>query len=265
MANTIITTVTGGFNGGATIEVDVDSVTVFTATGDSPYNLAYTPSSGTFTLNGESEAITITPPPTSQSNLTITFSGVYSQTYSVPYVGGNTSYGYNFSQTYTYTQPEPPTPTEGFQIQLLKYTGENNRINKRPYIKERFTMNGFLRAESSIIKPIIVFEKTTPPQNNDYNYMYISAFKRYYFIDNIETLVNGVWRISASVDVLFTYAEDILNNKVIINKTSEYTKGNLYLNDGSYVMDSHKYDEVKQFPTGLSEQGYNILICAGGV
>ena len=151
------------------------------------------------------------------------------------------------------------------QIQLLKYTGENNRINKRPYITERFTMEGAMVNESSIINPVILFEKTTPPQNNDYNYMYISAFKRYYFIENIETVINGMWRISASVDVLFTYADDILNNKVIIDKSSEYPKSNLYLNDGSFVMDSHKYDEIKEFPTGLSEQGYNILICAGGV
>lgn len=150
------------------------------------------------------------------------------------------------------------------QIQLLRYTGENNRIDKSGRLSGAYAMDGTLRDTSSIINPVIRIEKSTPPQNNDYNYMYIDAFKRYYFIEDITAVRKGLWEISGRVDVLFTYATDILNNKVIIDKTSQIDHANVYLNDGSFVMDSHKYNQVKQFPSGLSNDGYNILICAGG-
>ena len=151
-----------------------------------------------------------------------------------------------------------------FQIQLMRYTGENNRIVKSPYITDIWACNGNLRNESSILKPTIIIEKATEPMNTDYNYMYIDKFKRYYFITDIISKVNSIWEIHGKVDVLYTYGTEILNSRCIIDKVEDKTLSNVYLNDGSFVMDSHKFNQVKQFPNGLSEQGYNILICAGG-
>lgn len=151
------------------------------------------------------------------------------------------------------------------QIQLYRYTGENNRVDKSGMISGTYTMNGYLRDQSSAINPVIRIEKTTPPTTGGYNYMYISDFDRYYFITDIVAMREDLWEIHGKVDVLYTYSTDILNSRVIIDKTSDISKANLYLNDGSFVMDSHKYNEVKQFPTGLSTDGYNILICEGGV
>ena len=110
-----------------------------------------------------------------------------------------------------------------------------------------------------------MIEKATPPQNNKYNYMYIGAFQRYYFINDIVSIHNKLWEIQARVDVLYTYMADILNAKCIVDKVEDVNKSNVYINDGSFVMDSHKFNQVIQFPNGLSEQGSNILICAGGV
>lgn len=151
-----------------------------------------------------------------------------------------------------------------FQLKLMRCTAEHNRINKTPYISGEWVANGTLKSDTSIIKPVIILEKATPPQDNKYNYMYIGAFKRYYYITDIRSLRNGLWEISGVCDVLHTYREDIYNAKCIIDKSEGFATANLYLNDGSFVMDSHKYNEVIQFPYGLSEQGNNILICSGG-
>lgn len=91
-------TVTGGYNGGAIITVKYDGNSVFTATGNSPYNLAYNPSGGSFTdANGVTVTITITPPASSSGKLIISLSGgiVYT-TGEISPQGSNTSYGYNF-------------------------------------------------------------------------------------------------------------------------------------------------------------------------
>ena len=150
------------------------------------------------------------------------------------------------------------------QIQLMKCTSEPYRLDKTGYISTTYTMNGSLRDKSSIIKPVILIQKPTPLPQGQYNYMYIPDFERYYFIDDIIARVNNVWELYAHVDVLFTYCSSIKNTKCVISKTENFDKANLYLNDGSFVMDSRKYNQVIQFPNGLPQTGQNILICAGG-
>lgn len=152
------------------------------------------------------------------------------------------------------------------QITLLRCTAEKERVDKTAYIFGSWICDGSLKEDTSIITPVIEIEKNTPPMNNKYNYMQIPAFgNRYYFIEDISVTYNNRWRIRAKCDVLFTYKTDILNSKVIIDKTEEPGKANMYFDDGSFLMDCRKYNQVLKFPAGLPQEGYNILICAGGV
>lgn len=149
------------------------------------------------------------------------------------------------------------------QIDLFTCTAERNRVNKSEYISNRFTMNGTIKIPTSAMNVVIEIEKTNPVKYG-YNYMYINEFGRYYFIDDIKTVSNNRWIITASVDVLFSFMADILSTSAIIDKTENELNANLYLDDGSFVMDSRKYNQVKEFPNGLNENGSYILICAGG-
>lgn len=149
------------------------------------------------------------------------------------------------------------------QIQLMRYVGEKKRINKSAFITNVFAINGTLIEECDTLNPVILIEKNNNPLNNDYNYMYVPEFKRYYFI-SFENTCKNMWRIHGKVDVLYSHMSDILRNQCIIDKTENIEKANLYMNDGSFVMDSRKYNQVYHFPTGLSSSGHNILIVAGG-
>lgn len=149
------------------------------------------------------------------------------------------------------------------QIDLFTCTAERNRVNKENFISNRFTMDGTIKAQTSAMDIVLQIEKTNPVIYK-YNYMYIAEFDRYYFIDDIETLGMSRWLIKAHVDVLYSFMYDILSTSAIIDKVEEETKANLYLDDGSFVMDSRKYNEIKEFPSGLNENGSYILICAGG-
>lgn len=149
------------------------------------------------------------------------------------------------------------------QIDLFTCNAERNRVNKSSFISNRFTMNGTIKDITSAMDVVIEIEKTNPVKYN-YNYMFISEFNRYYFIDDIKLLGNNRWLISGSVDVLYSFMNDILNTTTIIDKSENEENSNLYLDDGSFVMDSRKYNEVKEFPNGLNENGSYILICAGG-
>lgn len=150
------------------------------------------------------------------------------------------------------------------QIDLFVCKAERNRVNKSEYLLNRFTMDGSIRKVTSALNLVIDIEKSNPLKY-DYNYMYISEFKRFYFIDDVSSVRNGLWTISATVDVLMSFKDDILTTECIIDKVENEMTANLYLDDGSFVMDSRKYNEIKEFPNGLNETGKYILICAGGV
>lgn len=149
------------------------------------------------------------------------------------------------------------------QIDLFTCKAERNRVNKSDYISNRFTLQGNIKSSTSVTNIVIEIAKSNPVIY-EYNYMYIGEFNRYYFIDDITNVSANRWIITASVDVLFSFMNDILETSAIIEKVENEVTANLYLDDGSFVMDSRKYNEIKEFPSGLNENGSYILICAGG-
>ena len=150
------------------------------------------------------------------------------------------------------------------QIDLFVCNAEHNRVDKTAYISNRFTMNGYIKKSTSALNIIIEVEKSNPVKY-DYNYMYISEFDRWYYIDDIVNVSANRWQILASVDVLMSFRTDILSTTAIIEKSENDQNANLYLDDGSFVMDTRKYNEIKEFSSGFNNTGEYILICAGGV
>lgn len=149
------------------------------------------------------------------------------------------------------------------QVNLFTCTAEHNRVNKLNYITNRFVLDGAIKKSTSITHIVLEIEKTNPALYG-YNYMYIEEFKRYYFINDITNIARNRWQITADVDVLFSFCDEILQSSAIIEKIENQNTANMYLDDGSFVMDTRKYNEIKEFPSGLNENGSYILICAGG-
>lgn len=121
------------------------------------------------------------------------------------------------------------------------------------------SLTGTLREESSIINPVI-----TVSGIDDYvssiNYAYIPEFARYYFVTNIESVRNGLWRVSMHVDVLYTYSEDILSNYAIIERNeNEY---DLHLNDGLFQTQQNPRIAQYPFPSGFNT--WNFVLAVAG-
>lgn len=150
------------------------------------------------------------------------------------------------------------------QISLFTCNAERNRVNKSDHLTNRFAIDGTLKKSTSVTHVVIEVEKTNPTMY-DYNYMYIDEFKRWYFIDDIRSVKNNIWEITASVDVLFSFMNDIKRSNGVVDKYEQQSTANVYFDDGSFVMDTRKDVEIKSFPNGLNENGSYILICAGGV
>lgn len=143
-------------------------------------------------------------------------------------------------------------------ITLMVNNSEKNKINKS--LSNAVTFTGTLRDETSIINPIILMELENP---SNYNYAYIPEFDRYYFINDMVSVNNNLWRISLKVDVLESFKNQILASSAILSDTEnagldKYMSGNVWK---SRVKES---TSIVNFPAGLSENGHFILITAGG-
>lgn len=143
-------------------------------------------------------------------------------------------------------------------ITLYINNSEINRIGKN--LTNAFTLSGTLREQTNVIEPDILITMGNP---TEFNYAYIPAFKRYYFIKDITSVRNDLWRLHLVVDTLETYKTEILNCSCILDSTNE-TGLDRYLTGGNWVAKVKDKTEIKKFPNGLLDTGEFILITAGG-
>lgn len=140
-----------------------------------------------------------------------------------------------------------------FEIIFYKNKAERNRVDKSTYIEKYTELKGTLRESTSILTPVITIQFThkevdVVDSNNEWviwngnkiiatleeillcNYVYIPMFKRYYFIDDIVSVRNGLWQISMSVDFLMSFKDKIYAQRAFIERSERFY-------DDSYVDD----------------------------
>ena len=113
-----------------------------------------------------------------------------------------------------------------------------------------------LKDETSILKPDILIQ--TSDNIYQYNYMYISQLNRYYFIDDIRSINNDIWLISAHVDVLETYRQGILNNEAVIKR--QQNTYNLYLDDPDFRVYNYERIQTLKFPNNAFLKGLQYIL-----
>lgn len=137
---------------------------------------------------------------------------------------------------------------------------EKNAIFKSLQSVQAF--EGSLLDETSIINPtfLVKADNIIP-----YNYLECREFNRYYFIDDVVSVRNGLWRVSCTVDVLMSFRTDILSLECIVEKQENQFQSNPYLNDGSYIADSRVGIEKVEFAGGsrFLDSGQLVLITLG--
>ena len=115
-------------------------------------------------------------------------------------------------------------------------TDELNVINKT--LSSQLELDCTLRDSCNILDPSIFIRKTNADGGSaipSYNYAYIPEFNRYYFITDITSVNNQLWRIDMHVDVLMSYKDNILAQEVyVLRNENEY---NEFLPDSECVAD----------------------------
>lgn len=143
-------------------------------------------------------------------------------------------------------------------IVLGTIADETNKLNKT--INNVTNINGTLRQETSVINPSVLIEA----QNlSGFNYMYINEFGRYYFITDIVSVKNGLWRVTGKVDVLMSFKAGIETCPVILANT-EVTQLDKYMSGEMWKTQVKSKTDIINFSSGLNNTGEYILITSGG-
>ena len=149
------------------------------------------------------------------------------------------------------------------QIKLYTNESENNVIYKD--LTDIITVSGNFRGNISLINPVVTFQWDTTTDFSDYadcNYIYISEFKRYYFVTHLGVLEGNIIELTCHVDVLMSFSNAILANKAIIARQENVW--NLYLDDGSFKVYNNPDIVTKAFPSGFNTLQYVLAVAGGG-
>ena len=148
-------------------------------------------------------------------------------------------------------------------MRIFTYQNRSESIVLNKNLQNENSIDGVFRSEFDVISPVFEISSQTLP---NFNYIFIPDFARYYYVDNIQNLLNGLWSISCSVDVLMSFRKTILQQKAIIARQENLY--NLYLDDEKLITTCRRRIWTKAFPTRVNPASSGgssfVLTVAGG-
>jgi hypothetical protein len=146
------------------------------------------------------------------------------------------------------------------QVKLLKTSNDRRELSKTTSTVA--TLACKLKENTSILQPVIIVQGDISSYAS-VNYMYIPAFKRYYFVDNITACIGNILEFSGSVDVLNTYKNEIKNITTFIERQEKIYSP--YILDSELPTRVNRFREKKNIGTvGESNDCYYLTVNNGG-
>ena len=146
------------------------------------------------------------------------------------------------------------------QVELCQNLSENNIINKTVTVVD--TASCTIKGPLSVENPVLILDYDSDLQ--DINYIRIADFERNYYITDIVNLTGHRYQITCKSDVLESFKQAILGLSAIVDKQQGTSLINMYLDDGSYMVENKEFNSVINFSNGFNANGEYILITAGG-
>lgn len=149
------------------------------------------------------------------------------------------------------------------KLTLYNSKAENNKLNKTNQLKKMYTLNNiFLKNETSLIAP--VFRVSKIDNIDELNYCFFDGFNRYYYINDIRAVANGLFDIYCEVDVLMSFRNDILKLSGIVGRIGQDNRGNFYIPDSEIVTEARDYNIPIASTKKFNNEASFLLTVAGG-
>ena len=143
-------------------------------------------------------------------------------------------------------------------ITLYNNKSANNKIDKN-IEKIKDISNVALKEENSILSPKLLIQTNGINNIKNINYIYISDFKRYYFVNDIIFITDDIIELDCGIDVLNSYKNKIYKLKGVIARTDSFI--DCFYSDDIYPTAEDSYAYCKLFGKSFEGNSY-ILITA---
>ena len=143
-------------------------------------------------------------------------------------------------------------------VTLYKNLSDRKRAQKdlTTIAQESCTFKG----DVDVYAPVLLFEGDAETYAKDVNYMYIDAYRRFYFC-KVRSLPGGLVELSGTCDVLTSaWALGLPTLRAVIAR--QENNYNLYLNDGTLKAYANDQIQTLEWPQGFSTPKY-VCIVAG--
>ena len=146
-----------------------------------------------------------------------------------------------------------------YSIKLYKTASDKRAVNKA--LASVMDATAEIWGDCDILSPSLLLN-VAPGINFNYLQILDAPFNgRYYFVDNITIMQNGIMRVPCSIDVLMSHKSDIKKETAILARQSNIA--NLYFNDPDLPIENRNNVSFKQFPKCLEKQSYYYLLIGG--
>ena len=146
-----------------------------------------------------------------------------------------------------------------YSIKLYKTASDKRAVNKA--LASVMDATAEIWGDCDLLSPSLVLN-VAPGVNFNYLQILDAPFNgRYYFVDDITIMHNGIIRVSCSIDVLMSHKSGIKKETAILARQTNLA--NLYFNDPDLPIENRNDVSFKLFPKGLENHAYYYLLIGG--
>lgn len=135
---------------------------------------------------------------------------------------------YNDLKKFWYWYKNSNQNTDKVEMILFENTADTNVVDKSTYLNVVDVVYGRFIESINIVRPLTSFEWDSLVK---FNYVYVTQLERYYFVDSFIIDYNKMYKLSLSVDVLYTYQAEIKATSGYVERTSDSTYYNRKIPD----------------------------------
>lgn len=147
-------------------------------------------------------------------------------------------------------------------VNLYRFSKRKNST-KRPSSGAEAVNVQLKEGDTSLLSPSLLMHEI--PDITQYNYLYIPKWYRYYYIEDITILANGLYELHCTVDALASWKDDIENHQWYVTRCSLPDAYDTYIPDKMYPMAACENTEVTvNSPFGTLSDVYIIGIVGKG-
>lgn len=129
-------------------------------------------------------------------------------------------------------------------VYIYNNNDDNRVLNKTLYVQRNVIAD--IKGTCSITSPTLILSY----QGVDFNYIYVPAWSRYYFVTDITVTTGGRVEVRCKVDVLMSYRGGILNTSAHIIRSE--TKPQMTISDDHNLFYGKKQNIIKTFGSGFT-------------